>query len=354
MTRDKQIIIGGVVLLGLGFFVWQRQKADESVGKKVDIKGDLPELKADDPDKISITAADKGEVILEKKGEKWELSKPVAFPANQEVVKSVLSNLKELKSTEIISGQATDEQKKLYELDATKAVHVIAWKGADKKLDITFGKSGGRGQMAMVEGKPGVYSVSGYSSYMYTKEVKQWRDTEIFKFEDANVSQLQITNKEGEFSFTKGDKWGGTFKGKPIERFDAAKVDDAVRSVKALNADDFGDGKQPADTGLDAPEATMTVTLKDNAGKYTLKVGKVSSGMLHYAQKEGSPTVYIISNWPSEWATAPVSKFQFPADAGAKDGGKDTGAGAPMGMPPGMEGMPPGMMPHGMPPGHGH
>jgi len=349
MTRDKQIIIGGIVLLGLGYFVWQRQKVDESIGKKTEIKGDLPELKVEDPDKISITAADKGEVILEKKGEKWELSKPVAFPANQEVVKSVLSNLKELKTTEIISSQANDEQKKLYELDATKAIHVIAWKGADKKLDITFGKSGGRGQMAMVDGKPGVYSVSGYSSYMYTKEVKQWRDTEIFKFEDANVSALQITNKEGEYSFTKGEKWGGTFKGKPIERFDASKVDDAVRSVKALNADDFGDGKTTADTGLDAPEGTMVVTLKDNAGKYTLKVGKVSTGTLHYAQKEGSPTIYVISNWPSEWAVAAPSKFQFPADAGAKDGGKDTGAPS---MPPGMDGIPPGMMPHGMPPGH--
>ena len=34
---------------------------------------DLPEIKApDDIDKISITNADKGEIVLEKKGDKWD------------------------------------------------------------------------------------------------------------------------------------------------------------------------------------------------------------------------------------------------------------------------------------------
>jgi hypothetical protein len=352
MTQDQKIYGGLALLAALGGAVYLQQKKDDAVGKTKTTSADLPDIKtSDDVDKLSITNADKGEVVLEKKGDKWEMVKPVAFAANQANVKSVIDNLKELKTEEVISSTATDEQKKMYDLEGTKGVHVVAYKGADKKLDVTFGKAGGRGQMAIVDGKPGVYAVKGYSSYLYAREGKNWRDTEIFKFEEANAVQLAITNKNGVFSFTKGDKWAGTFKGTAIARFDDSKVNDALRAIKTLNADDFGDGKTPADTGLDAPEATMTVTLKDNAGSYTLRIGKTATGTSRYAMKEGSPTVYVISSWPSEWAVAELSKFQRPADAGApKDGGPKLQM--PPGMPPGMQ-MPPGMEGmEGMPPGH--
>jgi Domain of unknown function (DUF4340) len=346
---DKRIVLGGVILALLGAAVFYRNKSDDAVGKVTTTSADLPDVKApEDVDKVVIVNADKGEVVLEKKADKWEVTKPVTFAANQANVKSLIDNMKELKISESISSNMTDDQKKLYELDGAKGVHVTAFKGADKKLDVTFGKSGGRGQMSSVEGKPGVYAVSGYSSYLYAREVKAWRDQEMLKFDDANANQVTVTNKSGTYSFTKADKWAGTLNGKPIARFDDTKVGDLLRAVKGLNADDFGDGKASSDTGLDTPEGTVTVSLKDNAGKYTLKVGKVATGTNRYALKDGSNTVYVISTWPSEWALAEPSKFQRPADAGApKDGGN-----APKLDMPDMQGMPPGMMPHGMPEGH--
>ena len=98
----------------------------------------------------------------------------------------------------------------------------------------------------------------------------------------------------------------------------------------------------PADTGLDHPAGTITITLKDNAGKYVLHVGKSASATSFYAQKEGDPTIYTVSKAVAEWATADVSKFQKVADAGAAT----ASAKAPPRMPPGMG------MPGGMPPGH--
>ena len=49
--------------------------------------------------------------------------------------------------------------------------------------------------MIMVDGKPGIYAVAGYSSYLYTREVKGFRDTEIFKFDDQNVNGIAIEKK---------------------------------------------------------------------------------------------------------------------------------------------------------------
>jgi hypothetical protein len=351
VDRTKQLVAGVVVLAALGGAVWKVAQDDAKKGSATITAADLPDLKAtDDVDKISITNGEKGEVVLEKKGDKWEVTKPVKAAAAQANVKSLLDNLKELKVKEIISTAPTDETKKEFQFEPGKAVKVVTFKGADKKLDASFGKSGARGQMAMVEGKPSIYSVSGYSSYLYAREVKGWRDTKIFEFDDANVVGFAVENKNGPFSFTKGEKWAGTFKGKAIERFDEEKVKDALRALKTLNADDFGDGKSAAETALDAPEGKATVTLKDGAGTYVLKIGKTSSGTSRYAIKDGSEVVYTVSQYPTDWVLADMAKFQKPdpkVDAGAPKG--------PPGMPPGMGGMggmggmPPGMGdPHGM------
>ena len=209
MDRNTKIIVGAVVLAALSFGVYTQYKKDTTLGTQA-AKADLPELKAsDDVDKFSITNGDKGEVVLEKKGDKWMLTKPVSALANQSNVKSLLDGMKELKVSDTAVNNPTDDIKKAYELDAAKGVHVVACKGADKKLDLTFGKSGGGGDSVLIEGKPDIYLAKGYQGWMYTREAKEWRDKEIFKFDDATATGVTLMNKNGTFVFTKGDDRAG-------------------------------------------------------------------------------------------------------------------------------------------------
>lgn len=321
MNRTTQIWAGVAVLAALAGGVYVKAQEDRKIGHSSVTSADLPEIKVgDDLDKIVITNADKGEVVLEKKDDKWQLTKPIEAPASQTNVKSLIDNMKELEAKEVVVGTPTEDQKKVFEFEPSKQVHVVAFKGAEKKLDASFGKSGARGQMAMFEGKPSIFAVSGYSSYLYARETKGWRDGEILKFDDANANQLTIEGEKGTLSFTKdGDAWAGTFKGKAIPRFDEEQVKNALRAFKHLNAEDFGDGKTTAETGLDDPDAKVTIQLKDNAGTYVLNVGKVSTGTSRYVQKEGNPTVYIIPKYTADWALADETKFQKSKDAGAAD-----------------------------------
>ncbi len=327
MNGNQKIGLALVVLAGVGGLAYFQREKDKKIGTAETTSEALPEIKltsTDDITKIAVTNADKSDVVLEKVGEKWELAKPVKAPANQANIKSLLDNLKELKADELISKDASDDLKKTYDLTPEKAVHVVLYKGDTKTFDATFGKSGGRGQMAIVDGKAGIYGVKGYSSYHYARETKGWRDTEIFKFDDANVTDVTIQKKDGKFHFAKsGDKFTGTLNDKAIERFDAEKVKDVLRALKSLAAEDFGDGKSAADTGLDQPESTTTVQLKDGP-KFVLKTGKVATGTNRYAQREGDATTFVIAAWPADWVTADVSKFQTATDAGVpkKDGGK--------------------------------
>jgi hypothetical protein len=315
------------VVLG-GLYLVQKSNKDEMVMHTPGAVSStsLPEVKlpTDDVDKITkiqIKNAAKGEVVLEKQGDTWKLTKPVAYAANQQNVKSLLDNLKELKLKDTIdSGK---NQYATYELDDEKSVHVQVFKDASKSLDLFFGKSGTRGQMTRLSDKDGIYVASGYSSYLYTREVKDWRDRDVMKFEDGNVISASLTNENGAFSFSKSDdKWTGTYKGKPIPNFDPEKVKDMLRAYKGLTAEDFADDKSTAETGLDKP-ATLSFTLKDNGGTQKISVGKTSTGSSRYAQKEGGPTVFILSSFAADWAAAAESKFQKPE---TKDGGTDSKA----------------------------
>jgi hypothetical protein len=173
--------------------------------------------------------------------------------------------------------------------------------------------------------RDGVFIAKGYASYQYQRDIKDWRDRDLLKFEDGNVISVAIARPAGAMSFSKTeDKWTATSKGIPLKDFDAAKITDMLRSYKALAAEDFADGKSNAETGLDKPESVVTITLKDNGGAIKLLVGKTSTGTSRYAQKEGNPQVYTLGSYAAEWATSGESKFQKveAKDAGAKKPGK--------------------------------
>jgi hypothetical protein len=318
LSRDKAIVIGVVVLGGLSALVYRQAKHDEQLGSAA--KADLPDLKAtDDVDKIELTNGDKPTVTLEKQGDTWQMTTPGKYPASQTNVKSLLDNLKGLKAKEVVANNADDAMKTTYNLDPAHALHLVAYKGADKKEDFLFGKTGGRGDMMMVTGKPEILAASGYSSFLYSRDAKDWRNHDIFKFEDKTAASIAIDNKNGKLSCTNGDKWACTWNGQPIPSFDESAPTTLTGAFKYLVAMDFpADDKTPETTGLaPKPAATVTIALKDGAGTYTLKVGDESSGGAHYAMKDGDPVIYIINSNASDWANAKEEKLEKAADAGA-------------------------------------
>ncbi len=360
MKTEAKVIIALVVLAGLalGLYFTRKSSADHLAKHSVvAASADLPAVGVpkDDTDKVTkieIKNADKGNVTLEKKGDAWEVVAPVQAKANAANVKSLLENLRDLKIKDVIDRGATKYAD--YELDDAKGVHVVAYKGAEKATDHYFGKSGSRGQMARIAGKDGVYVTGGYSSYLYTREVKNWRETSIVKFEDANAVGVEVTNKNGQFSFSKNDeKWSGSFtprtkKGgldkepaKKWEKLEESKVKDLLRAYKALNAEDFADEK--ADTGLANAEpegGVVKIKLKDGAGDVVIKVGKTAKASSRYAIKEGGdPTVYVLSAWSADWAVADKAKFEK-GDDKKKDAEDPHGGGHDMPEMPMMPGMP--------------
>lgn len=372
LDTDKKLYIAVGVLAVLGGALYlqkQNQQKEEATYTLGAANADLPKLSISEEDtkkvdKITISQppGDAGagtEIVLEKKGENWEITKPITAKANENNVKSLLDNLKTLGVSErIASGTGQYAQ---HGVSDDKGVHVVVQKGNDKLLDAYFGESGSRGQMMRLAGTEGVYAAKGYSSYLYARDLKGWRDLSLLSFDDKKVTAVEVKNEHGTFTFTKeaakadaakqADAGAASADGtwvakvkpakaggvKPLEKFEANKVNDLLRAYKSLNADNFAQDKTEADVGLNEPLATLTITLDDGA-KRVLHFGSNAEGSSRWVKKEGDTQIYSVSSWASEWATSDQKKFQKPDEK--KDGASPA---SPPGMPPGMPGMPPGM-----------
>lgn len=327
--KKLYIAVGVLAVLGGGLYLQSQKEKEEAAAHTLSgAAKDLPKIALTEDqtkgiDRIEIRSPgdeDGGttpeDFVLVKKGEDdWQLEKPVAYKANASNVKSLATNLTKLKVTELISESKDSYEK--YGLDDKKALHAVFKKGDEVLADLYFGDSGGRGQMTRVAGKDGVYAVKGYSKYLYGRDLKGWRDLTIFKFDDKEAVSVEIENDKGKFKFEKdGDSWSHKFKkvkspvATKIDRFDDAKVGDLLRAYKALNAAAFGDGKSLTDTGLEEPSATVTIKLKEDKATYLLQVGSVAEGSNRWVKKNGSDTIFSVSSWAADWATADVDKFQ--------------------------------------------
>jgi hypothetical protein len=328
--------------LGGAYYVTQKDAKIEQEARATSAsKQDLPTagLEKDAIEKITkieITNADKGKVVLEKKGDAWELVEPIQAKANQADVKSLLDGFEDLKVTEAIDRGTA--QYDAYDLGEKDAVHVVAHAGGEEKLDLWFGKSGSRGQMMRIDGTDGVYAATGYQSWLFTKEAKNWRDKSILKFDDKAASKVVVENEHGRYTFEKkGDAWTGSLEprnkkgtlgaAKAWEKFEPKKVDDLLRAYKSLNAVDFA--AKDEETGLADPlKEGGTVTITAGDATYTLKVGKTQKGSNRFAVKEGGDgTVVVVSSWAADWAVAEPSKFEKKDDKKKDDAEKDDAEG---------------------------
>ena len=207
----------------------------------------------------------------------WALTKPVKAEANQQTVKDLVANLKDLKVDSKVNLKLDDDVRKDKQLDAAHAVHVRGVEGRRQEGRRVL-RQERRGRAARHGGRQagrrvGGEGLLGVPLHEGAEGLPQQGDLQVRRRERHAGDDREHARHA---SFTKGATSGpAPFDGKPIARFDEEKVKDMLRAYKALNADDFGDGKSLADTGLDKPEATVTVHLKDGAEAPELLVGKV-------------------------------------------------------------------------------
>jgi Domain of unknown function (DUF4340) len=268
-------------------------------------------------------------ITLERRGHGWALTTPIAGEASASAVDDAIRNLETLQLwKQLDSGTLYYDQ---YDLADDKALHVAAWAGERKVVDLTCGKGAQEGQLVRLPDRDGMFALvnwgpQGYSGFLFTRALRSWRETSIFRFNEADVAAIEIHNRSGLLRFERrGGAWTGTRAAprgpeQPWTSFDPGKIANLVRSYATLSADNFADGIGRADAGLDDPERTggvLRISLRDGTTP-TLRVGKPARDTTRWAIKDsrwaakdgGDGTIYALSPWTAGWALADARRFQ--------------------------------------------
>jgi hypothetical protein len=350
-TVQKIYAVTAVVVLGGALYLSFDSRRDHATVPAAaahhSTRDELPKIAltksdAEQVTKIELTRPDDDDparlrtITLEKLGEVWEITTPLRTQASTSKVDELIHNLQNLRLSALIDrGTTLYEQ---FELTNTKALHFIAWKGSEKVCELYCGKSRQQGQLARVPGRDGIFSLvnrgsDGYQGFLYTRDLRSWRETTILKFAPSSVLLVEIANAHGGFLFTQTeDKWTGSYSkrlpngslAKP-ERdwkyFDASQVNELVRAYSSLSAEDFGEERDRAESGVDNAEMTggvVRIRLRDSAPDLTIRVGKPSTNATRFSVKDsrwavkdgGDGTLYVLSPWTADWALATPKLFE--------------------------------------------
>ncbi len=273
-------------------------------------------------------------LTMERRGSGWEMTTPIVGEASSAKVAEAIQNLETLHLwKQLDPGTSYYDQ---YDLTDEKALHIVAWRGAEKVVDLFCGKGSTDGQLVRLPDRDGMFALvnwgpQGYAGFLFTRTLHDWRETSIFNFAPEHVVGIEISNPAGDLTFAKVDgRWlatrqrpkpaGHLGRAKPWFGFDATKIENLLRDYRALAAEDFGDGVSRAEAGIDDAKragGVIRITLEGGAA-LTLRVGKLANSGTRWAMKDsrwaskdgGDGTLYALAPWPAAWATADAHKFE--------------------------------------------
>jgi hypothetical protein len=269
-------------------------------------------------------------ISLERRGSGWEMTAPILTEASRPAVEEAIENLENLHLWKQLDPGTTFYDQ--YDLTDDKALHIVASRGGTKVVDVLCGKGAQEGQLVRLPGRDGIFALvnwgpQGYQGFLFTRDVRAWRETSIFKFAPGDAVRIDVTNPHGAISFTRRDgRWVGSRadpRGRTASswtRFDATKVEQLLRDYQTLAADNFGERESRAAAGVDDAEHTggvIRIRLRGGAD-LTLRVGKLAHDTSRFAIPDsrwaikdgGDGTLYALSPYTAGWATADVHKFE--------------------------------------------
>ncbi len=293
-----RILILAVLVAALGGYLYfyevpQAQKESE--------KEKLVAVADDAVTSIELTYPDRT-VALTKGDTGWRLTKPVDAPADEPVVKSLITAVTGAQVQKTLDDMPADLSP--FGLDKPSTTIMIATK--DGALPpIAVGKNTTIGAKTYVRkgAEPKVYLTASTLQTSINKQARDLRDKQLLSYQDDDVVRLEITKPDAPpLTLTRKDKDTWTIEPGALPA-DSTEVRSYLSSLRTTRATDFPDDA-PADLGkygLATPRLTITVvTGKNGEATQQLMVGGESSGEQTkqlYVKRGSQPTVFAVGEW---------------------------------------------------------
>jgi hypothetical protein len=291
--RFRNTLILGLILVALGSYVYfvEFERAAKESKKETLFDFDQNQVQA-----VTLKYPDR-EIALEKTAGEWRLVRPVESLADESTTKNLIRAIAECEIKKRLDDVPQDL--KPFGLDAPGVViHVKLETG--ELPEIRVGKTTPVGYSTYIQraDDPKVLLTSSAFHSGMDKQVRDLRDKQILRFEDADVRKIAVVGPDRQILLVQAN---GEWK---IERprslpADASTVRSLLSSLRSMRATDFPD-ESPFDFapyGLNSPRLTVTLFVGKDEDLKEILIGKEAKENKIYVKSSSRPTIYEVSDW---------------------------------------------------------
>jgi hypothetical protein len=293
MRGLKSLAILVVVLAGLGAYIHFVESKKPAGGET----GGGPKVfsvKADAIDELTVKAANGDRTTLKKNNGTWQITAPMAAPAEEAQVSGIVTNLASLENERTIEENPKD---------------LAPFGLAEPRVEVAFRSAGGKEQRLLVGDKtatqsslyaklPGekkVFLISSSFDATFNRNTFDLRDKSILAFDRDKVDRLEIQHDTTAAALVRaGNEWKIE---RPVQApADYGTVEGLIGRVqtaqmKGITAQEAADLKA---YGLDKPVATFTAGL--GSSRATLLIGGPAETGAVYAKDASRPMIFTVES----------------------------------------------------------
>jgi hypothetical protein len=231
-------------------YFYQVKGAPERARVEAESKRLFPDLEDGAVEWIELTTSDGVAARIERRDDRWQLTRPMEFPGDEFVLDSVASTLIQLSSELVFEDP---EPLAVYGLDREDGVVRFGAAGDSFELRTGDDTPVGSNTYAAVAGRDEVVAVPSYRLSSLGKALDELRDKRILRFDTASIDRVTATWQDGHVRLSRADE--GWRLVEPLEgRADAAAVEALLADLSFLRAEGFlDDPPDDSELGLQQP-----------------------------------------------------------------------------------------------------
>jgi hypothetical protein len=306
-----------VALVLFAFILFQQRYLRKAGGGPVKV---LPSLKAADATSVQVRPAAQLEIRAERTNATWQLTEPLAYPAQAVSIEKLLAELEALRPAPYITARElrnrpnTDEE---YGFAAPQASIIIEQPGYTARVRVGAKTPPGDQVFLQVVGTEGVYVVdAGFLKYL-PHSADDWRDTALINLNGLAFDRLAVTNGTKVFELRRDGTnapWRMVY---PLQaRANNLKAEQSLQTLQDVRVRQFVSDDPKADLdafGLQPPELEVALGQGTNIVAQ-LQFGKspTNDARMVYARRVGLTTIVAVrKDLLAPWY-APVNDFRDP------------------------------------------
>ncbi|MFP4460494.1 MAG: DUF4340 domain-containing protein [Candidatus Zixiibacteriota bacterium] len=262
-NSNKYILILVIVLLVLAglYFINSARRGSGTIEKPKDIN-----VAADSTAISKIELFMKEDtVVIEKQNDKWMLTSPVLYRADQAAIKRLVNSISNAKLDVEISSNT--EKHGEYNVDEENGRYIKITENDGDIIEYWVGKMGPAGMTYIrFDGDRRVWLLNSQIGSSLRRSAKDFRDKVILQIEPDQLAGISVHSPEQDFYLALEDsvwKFSESKAGEAVEP-DSGKVDTYINRLRNIRTQDFIDDTDSiANVSFEEPDFVANIMLKD-------------------------------------------------------------------------------------------